>query len=162
MKLENNRNHGFSYYFSWKKNLEPYPTNESGFVPCTCGSGSGRPKNIQNRFRIRNTAFTCFCLVWSLALIYSCHVCHSPCIIIIHVLSVSLALYLLYSYVISVSPLVVVNPVLVLLLALLVFLFCPSECTVQISGSCGSGSSTWSQCESGSRLFHHNTKVGFL
>ncbi len=143
-------------------------TNESGFVPCTYGSGSGRPKNVQNRFRIRNTAFiclasfTCFCLVWSLALIYSCHICHSPCIVIIHVLSVSLALCLLYSYVISVSRLVVVNPVLVLLLALLVFLFCPSECTLQISGSCGSGSSTSSQCESGSRLFHHNTKDGFL
>ncbi len=104
-------------------------TNESGFVPCTYGSRSGRPKNIRIRFQIRNTAFiclvafTCFCLVWSLAFIYSCHICHSPCIVITLFMSFlcpSPCTYCIPMLFLSLASFVVVNPVLVLLLALLV------------------------------------------
>jgi hypothetical protein len=49
-KSQNSRNQGFSYYFC-------LVIEGAGSVPRTNGSGSGRPKNIRIRLRIRNTGF---------------------------------------------------------------------------------------------------------
>jgi hypothetical protein len=58
---QNSKNQGFSYNFCMM-------IEGSGSIPLTSGSGSGRPKNMWIRIRIRNTAalctmFLCFSLI---------------------------------------------------------------------------------------------------